>query len=177
MSHRTIRSIDIDLTRSSIDRAIREIETIKQQLVDGINSLMRTLTEEGEEIAKMQIVSMGAVDSGELERSIHGYFDPQTRIGYVTAGAIHAVFVEFGTGIVGESEPHPVAGEAGWAYDVNDHGNDGWVYRKGNDGVFSGNGGYYWTRGYVARPFMYNTLQWLAESAEENGAEIILREM
>ena len=177
MSYRVIRSIDIELTRKSIDRAIREIETVKRQLTDGINSLMKTLTEQGEEIAKMQVVSMGAVDSGELERSIHGFFDPQTRIGYVTAGANHAVFVEFGTGIVGESEPHPASGEARWTYDVNEHGLAGWVYRKGGDNVFSGTGGFFWTQGYIARPFMYNTLQWLAESAGEHGAEIILREM
>ena len=178
MSRKLLRNIDMTLDKASIRNAIREIKTAQEELVLGMNDLIRKLSEDGAEIAKMQVVSMDAVDSGELEQSIYGFFDPISRIGYVIAGAPHAIYVEFGTGIVGRDNSHPVADEAGWTYDVNGHDLEGWVYRKGS-GLFTepGKGQYYWTKGYVARPFMYNTLRWLQEAAETTGANIILKNM
>jgi len=40
-------------------------------------------------------------------------------------------YIEFGTGIVGESSPHPDAMANGWDYDVNNHGTKGWWYGHG----------------------------------------------
>ena len=177
MSRRLIRNIDITLDRASIANAIREVRAVQEELVLGMNDLIRKLTEDGSEVAKMQVVSMDAVDSGELERSIYGFFDPLSRIGYVIAGAPHAIYVEYGTGIVGEGT-HPEAEKASWQYDVNGHGLEGWVYVKGSDGIFSSeNAQFRWTKGYIARPFMYNTYRWLQEAAESTGAEIILKNM
>ena len=178
MSRRTIRVIEMSLDPRSIARAIAEVQEVRQQLTDGMNDLIRKLSKDGEDIAKMQVVSMDAVDNGDLERSIYGYFDPMSRIGYVIAGAPHAIYVEYGTGMVGAENPHPEAGRASWEYDVNGHGLNGWVYVKGSDGVFSMDGAQFrWTKGYIARPFMYNTLRWLQEAAETTGADIILKNM
>ena len=60
----------------------------------------------------------------------------------------YAKFVEFGTGVTAKRNPHPKSSEFGWAYDKNEHGDDGWVY-KGSDG------NYYWTTGEEAHQFMY----------------------
>ena len=37
-------------------------------------------------------------------------------------------YIEFGTGIVGKQSPHELAEEQGWQYDVNQHGEKGWVF-------------------------------------------------
>lgn len=60
----------------------------------------------------------------------------------------YSVFVEFGTGIVGEGT-HPNAN--GYNYDVNSHGEDGWYYKDAN-GVF------HWTKGMEAHRYMHNAL-------------------
>jgi len=81
----------------------------------------------------------------------------------VSVGADYAFFVEYGTGVVGQSSPHPsYVGK--WEYDTNGHGIDGWYYpttesdpnpyKHYYNGVLYG-----FTRGMPSRPFMYNT--WL----------------
>jgi len=62
----------------------------------------------------------------------------------------YALYVEFGTGIVGEENPHPNALQEGWEYDMNDHGENGWFY-IGADGIR------HWTKGMPARPYIYQT--------------------
>lgn len=183
MSYKTWRTIEFSLNRRSIDHAIREIEACQQQLRDAMNRFIEDLAHQGAEIAKMQVASFDAVDSGELEHSIYGYFDPQSRIGYVIAGAAHAFYVEYGTGPRGMNEPHPEAAEAGWEYMIGKSIKDGpgglgWWYNKGSDDTFSdpelsGGEGWHWTHGQPSRPYMYNTLIWLEEAAEALGRTIL----
>lgn len=48
-------------------------------------------------------------------------------------------YIEFGTGYRGENNPYPdeiVLNNAGWEYDINDHGYAGWVYRRKTDGAY-----------------------------------------
>ena len=184
MSYKTWRNIEFSLNRSSINRAIREIQACKKQLAEAMNALVRELAEQGAQVARMQVASFDAVDSGELEHSIYGYYDPESRIGYVIAGAAHAFYVEYGTGPVGAENPHPEPERAGWQYAIGDHifttktGKVGWVYNAGSNGVFgfaelSGGKGWAFTEGQPARPFMYNTLVWLEEAAEALGRKIL----
>lgn len=184
MSYKTWRSIDISLNRSSLDRAIREIRECQRQLTEAMNALVQELADQGAQVAKMQVASFEAVDSGKLLHSIYGYYDPDSRIGYVIAGAAHAFYVEYGTGPVGESSPHPEAGKAGWDYNIGPNifetkdGRVGWIYKSGSDDTFSddelsGGGAWVFTSGQPSRPFMYNTLVWLEEAAEALGRKIL----
>lgn len=166
MSYKVLKAIDMDLSTRSIDNAIREIKAFRDELKRKCWELVETLTMEGAEIAKMQVVSMDAFDTGELEQSIQGLFFPSERCGFVIAGAPYALYVEYGTGIVGMGDPHPDA-EGNYDYDVHQHGASGWVYRSDRDGQF------HWTAGYVSRPFMYNTLRWLEEHAPDKASEIL----
>lgn len=172
---RILKTIDIELTPKSLNNAIKELERFQKMFTESMNELIQKLTEEGVKVAKIQVASMDAVDTGQLENSIYGYYDPSSRIGYVIAGAAHAFYVEYGTGIIGAIEQHPMAAEAGWEYMVGDHitigpgGHIGWWYNKDSDGdnVFRGETkNFHWTRGQPARPFMFNTMQWLEEAAE-----------
>lgn len=81
----------------------------------------------------------------------------------------YAMYVEYGTGIVGESSPHPDPSRHGWHYDINDHGDTGWWYPTDADDpnptkYRSKMGWWAWTAGQAARPFMYETWLWARRS-------------
>jgi hypothetical protein len=193
MSYKVLKSIDMDLSAQSINRAIREIQAFRDELRRKCLELVRVLAQEGVEIAKMQVISMEAVDTAELEHSIDAVFFPNERCGVVYAGAPYAVYVEYGTGVVGAANPHPGGGIGGtvssggksgnvthahmgygrsFSYDNESGGTKatnssmGWVYMDRN-------GQFFFTMGYPARPFMYNTLRWLEEHAPDRASEIL----
>ena len=153
-------TVSFDLSEKGINKAIRELEAYRNELIRKCNELIRQLTEHGEEVAKMEVVQLGAFDTGNLQESIHGYFDPDVGVGFVRAECWYAVYVEFGTGIVGARTPHPNAMAHGWVYDHNHHGERGWVYWSGRDGH------YHWTQGHPQTPFMYNTMRILQTEAQ-----------
>lgn len=174
MGYFTIGTIEISLDSKSLSRAIMSVRHLKQQLSDAMQELIEKLTDQGVSIAKMQVASLDAVDTGELENSIFGYYDAEMRIGFIVAGALHAFYVEYGTGPMGMDNPHPQAAEAGWHYMVGEtiHENlehpdwgVGWYY-PGDDGQK------HWTQGQPSRPFMLNTLTWLEEAAEHFGVPL-----
>lgn len=87
----------------------------------------------------------------------------------------HLLFVEFGTGIVGDNDQHPdkYFMEQNWSYDTNERGEKGWWYpttaddpnphkQTGSDGTL-----YAFTKGQKSRPFMYHT--WLYVNAIGEG--------
>ena len=176
---RVLKNIDMTLDDDSIEKAIREVNSFREQLQDALDGLCERLLDEGVEVARMQIMAMPAVDTGALMASIgHGAFDRTSGTGIIYAGAYYAMFVEFGTGIVGKANPHPMAGQTDSAvlgangsvydrYDTNKHGAKGWLYRKVGETKRS------WTQGMPARPFMYNTGITLADYARQHGGEII----
>lgn len=166
MSYKILKDISMDLSTKSIEHAIREVKAFRDQLKASCWELVKVLTMEGAEIAKMQVASMEAVFTGELEQSIQGLFFPGERCGFVIAECPYAIYVEYGTGIIGESSPHPEAAGK-WDYDVNGHGISGWVYKSDVDGEF------HWTQGFISRPFMYNTLRWLEEAAPKRMGEML----
>lgn len=168
------RKIRMTLDPQSISRAIREVELYEKDLKRKIGLLVERLVNDGVEIAKMHVSSLDAVYTGELLNSIDGYFDASKGIGYVRAGSPYAIFVEFGTGVVGEG----TSGEAGaidahgamyWEYDINGHGLDGWTYFNEKDGQF------YHTLGQPARPFMSMTTRLLDSEVERVVTEVFGR--
>jgi len=144
----------MSLNDKDISRIMREVEQYKIDFTNKVSRLIETLTDQGVEIAKFQIRTLGAVYTGALESSITGYFNPSVNVGIISAGAPYAIYVEFGTGIVGEASPHPAPG--GWVYDINEHGEEGWWY-------LSRYGRRQWTQGMKSRPFMYNTVRELEQ--------------
>lgn len=68
-------------------------------------------------------------------------------------------YKEFGTGIVGSQNPHfsDILAQIGWKYDINEHGEKGWVYPK-EDGTFG------WTKGIAAQRKFYNAMKNMEDS-------------
>ena len=161
-----MRKITTTLNTRDINSAIKELEKYKTELRFKVNLLMQTIVATGEQIAKAQVVELGARYTGDLANSIHGVYNPSSHIGLVYAGAWYAVYVEFGTGVVGSASPHPTPEVAGWKYDINNHGETGWVFLDEKDGT------YHWTKGFASRPFMYNTARILEDLIPKIAKEV-----
>lgn len=77
-------------------------------------------------------------------------------------------YKEYGTGIVGISNPHlsEVLSKIGWKYDVNEHGEKGWVYPKKD-------GGFGWTKGISAQKKFYLA----CKRVEEKFNDVVVEEI
>lgn len=158
------KKISFTLNEQSIKRAIVEVETYEYELKRKLNELLKRLMEEGVEIAKVKIAAMDAVFTGQLLDSVRGYYHPGSHVAIIRAGIWYAAFVEYGTGVEGARAPHPEP--EGWTYDINGHGDEGWVYFNDNDSKF------HRTRGEPARPFMYETARELEEICVDIAREV-----
>lgn len=152
-------TVDLFDEKSLSDAINRFVNQAKGNITDATEQAIEILCEAGTEKAKAEVPQMPPTATGELRDSIHYEVvrEGNKVEGRIIAGTDHAMFVEFGTGLVGASDPHPY-NYLGWEYDVNNHWTDGWVYQK--------NGKYYHTRGQRSNPFMYRTAKYLSENAE-----------
>lgn len=175
----TLKNIDMSLSPESIDEAIEEIKKFRKELEDRLSELAEYLTSYGQEIARMQLVEMDAEFTGALmDEGILGYYDKDKHCGVIYTDKPYAMYVEFGTGYVGEMSPHhPLQGNGvGWVHDINEHGWQGWWYPAPwgwwipKEGKHKGQP-MAWTNGMPSRPFMYNTLRELEQIAEREGIE------
>lgn len=89
---------------------------------------------------------------------------PTKNEGNVITGGIKTTDVkdtykEFGTGIIGNQNPHisDILSQIGWKYDVNEHGEKGWIYPK-EDGTFG------WTKGISSQKKFYNAMKNMEDS-------------
>lgn len=158
------RVIKLSLDTEEIERAIDEVKQFKAEFLEKCNRLVEVLTGEGVEVAKLQVKQLDAVYTGELMNSIDSYYSPTYNVGIIKAGAYYAAYVEFGTGVVGKGAAHP--NPQGWQYDVNNHGDNGWVYYDDYTGEFR------WTKGFKSRPFMYNTARQLEKVCKKIAKEV-----
>lgn len=165
------------LSTRSIDKMIKDLNNYKENILQKkLELLVKTLAEKGVEIAQNNIVTYDAIFTTELINSIHtrkkSSSDKDTAIFYVVADSKHAVFVEFGTGQMGEEGGYPYEFPEGveWKYNEGKTifevapGEYGWFYPK--------NGKWYFTQGMPARPFMYETNIELFSLVEKTAKEV-----
>lgn len=164
------RLIEFELNASSVSRAIKELEAFKKAFLEMCNNALKALGEIGVSQQKFHIIAFAAVKTGELSRSAGAYFNEQTRTAFIYNSAYYAVFVEYGTGIVGSASPYygdsmpssvTVDGKTYSQYDTNGHGALGWYYIGGRDGKL------HWTMGQPSRPFFYLMKQDIKRIAPE----------
>ena len=158
-----MKKITIQLSEESIKAAIKELNAYKRELSLKAKLLVQRLVEAGVEIAKQEVLTLGAFDSGELHGSLDGLMYTDGAHGIIFTDCGHAAFVEFGTGVVGAASPHPTMP---WQYDVKQHGEKGWVYYDEKLGRFR------WTKGMPSRPYMYLTARQLEERVSEIAREV-----
>ena len=155
------KRLKADLSISGIRQLQKDIEKYQNSIEYKAKLLAENLADMGVEIARVKISSLDAIFTGELIQSVHTEYKSSIRGGAifcVVADSDHAVFVEFGTGVVGQKSPYPYPLPDGmtWEYasgktirQLSD-GRYGWFY-KGD------NGQWYFTEGMESRPFMYET--------------------
>lgn len=130
--------------------------------VNGVQSLMRKFNELGSmepivtkavkkqaEIVRAVAVRLCPVDTGELRGSIYSKVeqDAGSTIGTVYTNKQYAAYVEFGTGPVGQANHAGISPEMAVSYTQ-----EGWVWPDTE-------GGFHYTEGQPAQPFMYPALK------------------
>ena len=154
-----MKNISVKLSPQGVADAIKELQEYQKDLENKVRLLLQRLTDFGADVARIKIVSMGAYYSGELLSGVDGYYSPTLNVGFVRVTSDHVAFVEFGTGVVGQNNPHK-NGEylslAAWQYATGPKifttkdGRVGWIYPTKD-------GGFRFTEGMQSRPFMYKT--------------------
>ena len=154
-----MKTINVKLSPQGVMDAINEVRQYQKDVENKVSLLVQRLTDFGAEIVKVKIVGMGAYYSGALLSGVDGYYSPLLNAGFVRVTSDHVAFVEFGTGVKGQNNPHK-NGEylslAAWQYAVGPKifttkdGRVGWIYPTDD-------GGFRFTEGMKSRPFMYET--------------------
>lgn len=146
------------MSLSSIEQIINELRAYQNSLEKKIKLLCWRLADIGLETARATVYSLDAVFTGELFQSLHieqRNSGTDAVVLAIVANSQHAVFVEFGTGIIGKENPYPGKLPEGvsWQYASGKtirqllDGRYGWFYYRDDQ--------WYFTEGMPSRPFMY----------------------
>lgn len=159
------KRIKFGLSTASVRRAIDELKAYKKWTQEKCDALALELAKRGTFLIRMKIAEYDAIDTGALisavsypEQISPGKYRITLRVDNGN-GENYAIFVEYGTGVVGAGSPHPQAGDMGWSYAtgsqifVTKDGRVGWIYPT-DDGT------YRFTEGQESKPFWH-------EAAEE----------
>ena len=135
-------NVQLNLNMDNIDKTIRDLGKLSVNMETEIALGIYEVAELIKNKAEQNLMEQGLGGSSIT-------VDVQTFDDHIEiySPSDHADYVEFGTGIIGEESPHPRPSFGNWVYDINNHGEAGWVYIK--------NGKRYHTLGTRARPFMY----------------------
>lgn len=122
----------------------------KQELPQVVENIVTQVSEEGLKDNHKSVELLPIINNGE---TISG--------GIQTTDEIDT-YREFGTGMVGSENPHVAdfLAKVGWKYDVNEHGEKGWIYPKGD-------GTYGWTKGIPSEQKFYEAMQRMEEILPE----------
>lgn len=143
----------MEIKIKGIDETIDYLNRYQKSIIDKQKKLIMLLSARGYEIMTNEINSLHMPFSkNELINGCSFDYEDTHATVYVISN--HAIFVEFGTGITGSWSPHP-DNKIGYAYDINNHGYDGWYYYDEE--------GEHWTRGMPSRSFVYITAQQLRD--------------
>jgi len=163
----TNRPFVLDLDINRIQDGIYHYERYIDAVIRGIEKGEKELADRLEDKLIDNLILYGLLDTSIVN-------DIRVKVAgngiSLSVGSKFALYVEYGTGIVGANNSHP--SPKGWVYDVNSHGEQGWMYptnesdpnptKKMHDGQW-----YAWTKGQKSKPFMYNTWLWGRRSATQ----------
>lgn len=145
----------IRISTSSLDDYIKQLELKKEQILKATEDIANRLAEE----AGRDTYKSVSIIPAEMQGT--------TAIAYTRSTDEIDTYREFGTGIVGSQNPHvdEALVKSGWQYDINEHGEKGWIYPK-KDGTFG------WTKGQPAQKKFY----YASKRAKEKAVEIAKQE-
>lgn len=162
--------IRVKLTAKSIDKAIKELKSYKQWLVDKTKEFLQELANEGVQIASAKFADAQYDGTNDVSCKVE---ERETNKVAVMAIGSATLFIEFGTGVK-YPDNHPEASTNGmnrgeYGYKLGRLEN-GWRYQgdPGTNGTVDENHpGYIHTYGNPANMSMYQTVRELENKFEE----------
>jgi hypothetical protein len=153
--------MDINTKTEGIRLSISDLENYKKILT----MKKKQLTEIAKNIAT-KIAEEASKDTYKSVEVVPARLYAGRATAYVRSTDEIDTYREFGTGIVGSRNPHvsDALDRAGWIYDVNEHGDAGWIYPKKD-------GGFGWTKGQPAQRKFYLAMERAREKAPEIAKE------
>lgn len=162
--------IEFDLSSAGLTKAIKEIRQAKKDFLDTCTKLVKQLMDLGVLEGQTQISLFEFKGSPQelINGMKKGAYNEKTRSGIVYNDVYYAVFVEYGTGLVGKSQSYTgefmpasvtAKGKVYSSYDQGGYGEDGWWYVDEKTGKLR------WTMGQPSRPFFYNMYRQLKAKA------------
>lgn len=155
------KKVSNKIAQNRMNKCISNLNNIST-ICKNPSSLLLAIAEQGKELAKEQLGVYGIDKNGELGTSIQANLVGKN-IAELSADGGHAVFVEYGAGIVGKRHPHELAKQHGVEYNTglqiqhfNDKDKDFWTYFNDKDGMF------YKTHGQRSKPFMLRAVKKLS---------------
>lgn len=116
------KRVTIELSANSAKNAIEQLQKVQKSL-NAINA----------EFIRLSVEWLKGKASENIARNYPDFANDFETIVAENLGILRTTeeqmsYIEFGTGIVGKQSPHELAEEQGWQYDVNQHGEKGWVF-------------------------------------------------
>ena len=141
----------IQLSTQSLNQAKEYLNKFLEQYQKGVQNAVEKATEYAFEKVKQYCYDNG-IDAHTS--NINMEYDREKNVGRVYTNDMVLIFNEMGTGITGKNNPHknPSPAFKSWKYDVNEHGEKGWIYPK-DDGTFG------WTKGLPSRHMFYDAFE------------------
>lgn len=131
--------------------AVNNVESLMKKFnqLGTIQPIVAKTVRKYSEVVRGVAVKLCPVDTSELRSSIHTKVEStnDSVIGTVYTNKEYAAYVEFGTGPMGQSNHAGISPEVAVSYRQ-----DGWVYPDAD-------GGFHYTEGHEAQPYMYPALK------------------
>lgn len=162
------RMIHVPFSRQGINILIKNYKFIQENLPKVRNEYVSRSLDYIEKRAKYYIQqTTGNSDWYVLSHTLESSFVKNVVEGTLINMCKYAIYVEYGTGIIGKGT-HPDSGD--YQYDANGHGADGWFF-------FDDEGVLHWTQGMEAHMFLYNAVNDFLKYESGKILKEVLREL
>lgn len=111
--------ITVNLNQTSVRSAIAKLQKAKSQLPTMLNELLMQSCEALIVLANQNLEWVGIGDAVKEKIKLSWSYTVKNGVATLINEYQKAVYVEFGTGIVGEENPHKMASAAGYEYNVD----------------------------------------------------------
>ena len=128
--------INVELSTSSIDNAIKELTEIRKKYIkwiteDFIYESLEWIKNQAIYYHTIRTINFPNTANINKDWHIKKVFKNKNNMCYELRNDNELVaYVEFGTGLVGDTLPHKVAKEVNYDYDMNNHGIEGWSFKN-----------------------------------------------
>lgn len=147
-------NINIELNTHSVENAIKKLQDYKKKIkvIESafIQESLDWIIERANYYLDLRDTMITNFETTDIRNSWQ-----KVKIGTNTWQIINlddrATYAEFGTGLVGSNSPHARANDNSYAYDVNNHGEEGWTFYNKDAGIYMEG-----FTGYKGKSFLYD---------------------